>query len=63
MLADSFCQWKRKLSEPPKQTAFLRVQTSEPAKETIEIKLPSGVSIQISASAIDSLSAILKQVV
>lgn len=58
----SFYQWKRKLSEPPEQSAFLRVHTSEPAKETIEIKLPSGVSIFIPVSAVESIYAILKQV-
>jgi hypothetical protein len=58
----SFYQWKRKLSEPPEPSAFLRVQTSEAAKETIEIKLPSGVSILIPVSAVESIYAILKQV-
>jgi hypothetical protein len=58
----SFYQWKRKLAAPPAQSAFLRVQTSEPTKEPIEIKLPSGVSILVPVSAVDSIAAILKQV-
>ena len=57
----SLYQWKRKLAAPPAQSAFLRVQTSEPTKEPIEIKLPSGVSILVPVSAIDSIAAILNQ--
>jgi hypothetical protein len=33
-------QWKRKHASAPQSSAFLRVQTSEPTKDTIEIKLP-----------------------
>ncbi len=36
----SFYQWKRKLAAKPQTTAFLRVSTSEPTKDSIEIKLP-----------------------
>ena len=58
----SFYQWKRKLAASPKQSSFLRVQTSEPTKDSIEIKLPSGISILVPVSALDSICAILKQV-
>jgi len=58
----SFYQWKRKLTVPTEQSSFLRVQTSEPNKDPIEIKLPSGVSILVPVSAVDSIAAILKQV-
>jgi hypothetical protein len=58
----SFYQWKRKLAAPPSQSTFLRVQTSEPTKDPIEIKLTSGVSILVPVSAVDSIAAILKQV-
>ncbi|MCY3007647.1 MAG: hypothetical protein NTV29_16950 [Planctomycetota bacterium] len=34
-------QWKRKLSAARKSSAFLRVQTPEPTKDSIEIKLPA----------------------
>ena len=36
----SFYQWKRKLAAKPQATAFLRVQTSDSTKDSIEIKLP-----------------------
>ena len=58
----SFYQWKRKLTAPPAQSTFLRVQTSEPTKASIEIKLPSGVSILVPVSAVETIAAILKQV-
>ena len=58
----SFYQWKRKLAVPPSQSSFLRVQTSEPSKHSIEIKLPSGISILVPVSAVDSIASILKQV-
>jgi hypothetical protein len=58
----SFYQWKRKLAAPPAQSTFLRVQTSEPTKASIEIKLPSGVSILVPVSAVETIAAILKQV-
>jgi hypothetical protein len=58
----SFYQWKRKLAAKPQATAFLRVQTSEPTKDSIEIKLPSGISILVPVSAVESISAILEQV-
>ncbi|MFN9625210.1 MAG: IS66 family insertion sequence element accessory protein TnpA, partial [Planctomycetota bacterium] len=48
----SFYQWKRKLAASPKQSSFLRVQTSEPTKDSIEIKLPSGISILVPVSAV-----------
>ena len=51
----SFYQWKRKLAASPKQSNFLRVQTSEPTKDSIEIKLPSGISILVPVSAVDSI--------
>ncbi|MFM8400534.1 MAG: IS66 family insertion sequence element accessory protein TnpA [Pirellula sp.] len=54
----SFYQWKRKLSASPKQSSFLRVQTFEPTKDSIEIKLPSGISILVPVWAVDSISAI-----
>jgi hypothetical protein len=43
-------------------TAFLRVQTSDSTKDSIEIKLPSGISILVPVSAVESISAILEQV-
>jgi hypothetical protein len=58
----SFYQWKRKLATAPQSSAFLRVQTSVPTKDTIEIKLPSGISILVPISAVESISAILEQV-
>jgi hypothetical protein len=33
-------QWKRKLAAKPQTSAFLRVFTSGPTKDSIEIKLP-----------------------
>jgi hypothetical protein len=36
----SYYQWKRKLATAPQATAFLRVQTSDSTKDTIEIRLP-----------------------
>jgi hypothetical protein len=36
----SYYQWKRKLAAKPQTSAFLRVFTSEPTKDSIEIKLP-----------------------
>jgi hypothetical protein len=56
----SFYQWKRKLAAKPQATAFLRVSTSEPTKDSIEIKLPSGISILVPVSAVESISAILE---
>jgi hypothetical protein len=41
----SFTQWKRKLAAKSQTSAFFRVQTSEPTTDSIEIKLPSGISI------------------
>jgi hypothetical protein len=35
----SFTQWKRTLAAKPQATAFLRVQTSDSTKDSIEIKL------------------------
>ena len=58
----SFYQWKRKLAAKPQASAFLRVSTSEPTKDSIEIKLPSEISILVPVSAIESTSAILEQV-
>ncbi len=55
----SFYQWKRKLAAKPQATAFLRVQTSDSTKVSIEIKLPSGISILVPVSAVESISAIL----
>ena len=43
----SYYQWKRKLAAKPQATAFLRVQTSDSIKVSIEIKLPSGISILV----------------
>jgi hypothetical protein len=43
----SFYQWKRKLAAKPQTSAFLRVSTSEPIKDTIEIELPSGISVLV----------------
>jgi len=54
-------QWKRKLAAPLNQISFLRVQTSEPIKDSIEIKLPSGISILVPVSAVDSICAIVRQ--
>jgi hypothetical protein len=53
---------KRKLAAKPQATAFLRVQTSDSTKDSIEIKLPSGISILVPVSAVESISAILEQV-
>ena len=36
----SYYQWKRKLAAKPQTSAFFRVSTSEPTKDSIEIKLP-----------------------
>jgi hypothetical protein len=58
----SFYQQKRKLAAPPAQRALLQVQTSEPTKASIEIKLPSVVSILVPVSAVETIAAILKQV-
>ena len=58
----SYYQWKRKLAAKPQATAFLRVQTSDSTKDSIEIKLPSGISILVPVSAVESISAILEQV-
>ena len=58
----SFYQWKRKLAAKPQATAFLRVQTSDSTKDSIEIKLPSGISILVPVSAVESIAAILEQV-
>jgi hypothetical protein len=41
----SFTQWKSKLAAKSQTIAFFRVQTSEPTTDSIEIKLPSGISI------------------
>ena len=58
----SFSQWKRKLAAKPQATAFLRVQTSDSTKDSIEIKLPSGISIMVPVWAVESIAAILEQV-
>ena len=58
----SYYQWKRKLAAKPQATAFLRVQTSDSTKDSIEIKLPSGISILVPVSAVESIAAILEQV-
>ena len=36
----SFYHWKRELAAAPQSSVFLRVTTSEPTKDSIEIKLP-----------------------
>jgi len=36
----------------------LRVQTSEPTKDSIEIKLPAGISILVAVWAVEPISAI-----
>jgi hypothetical protein len=41
---------KRKLAAKPQATAFLRVQTSDSTKDSIEIKLPSVISILVPVS-------------
>ncbi len=58
----SFYQWKRKLATKPQTSAFLRVSTSEPIKVSIEIKLPSEISILVPVSAVESIAAILEQI-
>jgi hypothetical protein len=55
----SFYQWKRELAAKPQSSAFLRVQTSETTKDSIEIKLPSGISNLVPVSAVESIAAIL----
>ena len=50
---------KRKLAAAPQATAFLRVQTSDSNKDSVEIKLPSGISILVPVSAVESISPIL----
>ena len=62
LLADLLLPWKRKLAAKPQATAFLRVQTSDSTKDSIEIKLPSGISILVPVSAVESIAAILEQV-
>jgi hypothetical protein len=58
----SYYQWKRKLAAKPQTSAFLRVSTSEPTMDSIEIKLPSRISILVPLSAVKSNAAILEQV-
>ena len=53
---------KRKRAAKPQATAFQRVQTSDSTKDSIEIKLPSGISILVPVSAVESIAAILEQV-
>ena len=44
----SYYQWKRKLAAKPQTSAFLRVQASEPTKDSIEIKLPgAGARLEV----------------
>jgi hypothetical protein len=38
------------------------VQTSDSTKDSIEIKLPSGISILVPVSGVESIAAILEQV-
>ena len=62
----TFYQWRRKLDDlplPNPQANFLRVQTADPHCSAIEIKLPSGISLFVPLSAIESLPAILSRVV
>jgi hypothetical protein len=56
----SYYQWKRKLAAKPQTSAFFRVSTSEPTKDSIEIRLPSGISILVPVSAVESIAAILE---
>jgi hypothetical protein len=58
----TFYHWKRKLTETPSQSEFLRVQTADQQSLFIEIKLPGILSIRVPLCAIGSLSEILKQV-
>ena len=58
----SFTQPKCKLAAKSQTRVFLHVQTSEPTKDSIEIKLPSGISILVPVSAVESIAAILEQV-
>ena len=58
----SYYQWKRQLAAKPQATAFLRVQTSDSTMDSIEIRLPSGISILVPVSAVESIAAILEQV-
>ena len=50
---------KRKLAAKHQATAFLRVQTSDSNKDSVEIKLPPGISILVPVSAVESIAAIL----
>ncbi len=36
----SYTQWKREIAAAPQSSVFLCVSTSEPTKDSIEIKLP-----------------------
>jgi transposase-like protein len=58
----TFYQWKRKLDQRKPTESFLRVATSEPSQQPIEIRLPSGVSILVPVAAVNSISEILEQV-
>jgi len=55
-----FYEWKPKLAAKPQKSATLRVQTGEPAKDAMEIKLPSGIPILFPVSAVEFIAAILE---
>jgi hypothetical protein len=55
-------QWKRKCATKPQTSVFLRDQTFKPTMNSIEIKLPSGISILVPVSVVESIATILEQV-
>lgn len=58
----TFYHWKRKLQQPVQPSAFLRVQTTDSQPTCIEVRLPSGITLRVPLSSIDSLVAILKHI-
>ena len=59
-IAPFFYQRKPKLAANPQTIAILRIQTAEPAKDTMEIKLPSGIPILVPVSSVEFIAAILE---
>jgi transposase-like protein len=60
--APSFYQWRRKLEGTRSLPPFLEIQTPDHRAPTIEVKLPSGISILLPVEALDSLAQILERV-
>jgi hypothetical protein len=57
----SFTQPKCKLAAKSQTRVFLHVQTSEPTKDSIEIKLREGISIVVPVSTIEFIAATFEQ--